>query len=216
MFNKPSLFPKGGADGGMQSGVAPRGGRLVPGGASGAVANGDAPGRDTAGGAGSVTSQSTAQGLVASVRREAPPEYQAGESQLLVGRGVNLKCAEIQDCETVVVEGRVDGRLESSRVLRIAAEGAFYGTASVDVAEIHGRFEGELTARAQLIIHATGRVSGKLRYGRIHIDEGGEVSGDIHSVDAAADKPANPQGGTAGQLEDRAEASASADGPTQD
>jgi len=55
-------------------------------------------------------------------------------------------------------------------------------------AEIHGRFEGELTARQQLIIHATGRVSGKIRYGKILIEEGGEVSGDVQSLTRAGAK----------------------------
>ena len=58
------------------------------------------------------------------------------------------------------------------------------GTVGIDVAEIHGRFEGELTARKTLVIHATGKVSGKIRYGKLHIEEGGEVSGDVGSIAA--------------------------------
>lgn len=72
-----------------------------------------------------------------------------------------------------------------SRVLRIAENGAFAGTVSIDVAEIHGLFEGELTARERLVVHATGRINGKIRYGKIHIEEGGELSGDIKSLAAA-------------------------------
>ncbi|MFX7329539.1 polymer-forming cytoskeletal protein, partial [Acinetobacter baumannii] len=50
--------------------------------------------------------------------------------------------------------------------------------------------DGELTAREQLIVHATGRVSGKIRYGKIHIEEGGEISGDIKSLASAGkEKP---------------------------
>ena len=70
-----------------------------------------------------------------------------------------------------------------SRVVRIAEHGVFKGTVSIDIAEIHGRFEGELTARDQLIIHSTGRVSGKIRYGKIQIEEGGEIDGDIAKTD---------------------------------
>ena len=55
---------------------------------------------------------------------------------------------------------------------------------SIDVAEIHGSFDGELTARSQLIIHATGKVSGKIRYGKLLINEGGELCGDINSLSA--------------------------------
>ena len=53
-----------------------------------------------------------------------------------------------------------------------------------DIAEIHGTFEGELTARSQLIIHSTGRVSGTIRYGKLVADEGGELCGDINVIAA--------------------------------
>ena len=98
-----------------------------------------------------------------------------------MGSDVKLKGAEILDCDTLVVEGRVEATMDS-RVIRIAEKGAFVGKVSIDIAEIHGSFEGELIARSQLIIHATGRVSGKIRYGKLVIDEGGELCGDINSI----------------------------------
>ncbi|NMG47921.1 polymer-forming cytoskeletal protein [Azoarcus communis] len=105
-------------------------------------------------------------------------------SRLIVGPDVKLKGAEILDCDTLVVEGRVEATMDS-RVIRIAEAGAFHGKVGIDVAEIRGSFEGELTARQQLIIHSSGRVSGKIRYGRILIEEGGEVSGDVQPLSAA-------------------------------
>lgn len=108
------------------------------------------------------------------------PEVLSG-SRLIVGPDVKLKGAEIQDCDTLVVEGRVEATMDS-RVIQIAADGAFSGKVGIDVAEIHGKFDGELTARSRLIIHATGRVSGKIRYGKILIEEGGELSGDVAAI----------------------------------
>ena len=113
----------------------------------------------------------------------AAPASAVGESRLIVGPEVKLKGAEILDCDTLVVEGRVEATMDS-RVLRIAEKGAFKGTVGIDIAEIHGHFEGELTARKQLLIHAGGRVSGKIRYGKILIEEGGELSGDVQSLSA--------------------------------
>ena len=106
-------------------------------------------------------------------------------SRLIVGPDVKLKGAEIEDCDTLVVEGRVEATMDS-RVIQIAEHGAFSGKVGIDVAEIYGKFDGELTARGQLIIHATGRVSGKIRYGKIYIEEGGELSGDIDSISHGA------------------------------
>ena len=112
-------------------------------------------------------------------------------ARLTVGPGVKLKGAEIQDCDTLVVEGRVDATM-NSRFIEIAENGSFDGKVSIDVAEIRGRFAGELTAREQIVIHATGCVSGKIRYGRIVIHDGGELSGDVRSLTA------EPAGGEAG------------------
>lgn len=105
-------------------------------------------------------------------------------SKLTVGPNIKLKGVEITDCDTLVVEGTVEAAMDS-RVIQIAERGVFKGTVSIDIAEIHGRFDGELTAREQLIVHASGKLSGKIRYGRIKIEEGGELCGDIARTDAA-------------------------------
>ena len=109
----------------------------------------------------------------------APADAQG--SRLIVGPEVKLKGAEITDCDTLVVEGRVEATLDS-RLIQISERGSFAGKVSIDVAEIRGRFEGELTARKQLVIHSGGRVSGTIRYGKIVIEEGGEVTGDVRSI----------------------------------
>ena len=110
-------------------------------------------------------------------------------ARLIVGPDVKLKGAEILDCDTLVVEGRVEATMDS-RVIRIAENGAFCGNVSIDVAEIHGTFEGELTARSRLVIHSTGRVNGTIRYGSLVAEEGCELSGNIGSLSAA--KAAGP------------------------
>jgi len=116
-------------------------------------------------------------------KQEAAAAREGKGSKLIVGPDIKLKGAEITDCDTLVVEGRVEAAMDS-RVIQIAQQGVFSGTVGIDVAEIHGRFEGELTARKTLVIHATGKVSGKIRYGKLHIEEGGEVSGDVGSIAA--------------------------------
>jgi cytoskeletal protein CcmA (bactofilin family) len=104
-------------------------------------------------------------------------------SKLIVGPDIKLKGAAITDCDTLVVEGRVEASMDS-RVIQISEHGVFLGKAGVDVAEVRGRFEGELTARGQLIVRATGKVTGTIRYGRLAIEEGGELGGDIAALAA--------------------------------
>jgi cytoskeletal protein CcmA (bactofilin family) len=123
------------------------------------------------------------QSASASSTPEAKPAAADAESgsRLIVGPDVKLKSAEILDCDTLVVEGRVEATMDS-RVIRIAENGLYSGKVGIDIADIYGHFEGELTARSQLIIHATGKVSGKIRYGKMLIEEGGQISGEIRSL----------------------------------
>ncbi len=104
------------------------------------------------------------------------------EAKLVVGPDIKLKGVEISDCDTLIVEGRVEATLDS-RVLEITPHGVFQGTIAVDNAEIHGRFEGELTVRKQLVIYSAGKVSGKIRYAKIKVEEGAELSGEISMLD---------------------------------
>jgi cytoskeletal protein CcmA (bactofilin family) len=134
------------------------------------------------------TASAPAAAIAATPRESLISESPLG-ARLLVGPDVKLKGAEILDCDTLVVEGRVEATMDS-RVIRVAENGAFVGKVSIDIAEIDGTFEGELTARCQLIIHSTGRVSGKIRYGKLVVDEGGEVSGDVSTLSDHA----SPQG----------------------
>jgi cytoskeletal protein CcmA (bactofilin family) len=106
------------------------------------------------------------------------------EAKLIVGPDIKMKGVEVTDCDTLVVEGRMEATLDS-RVIEIAPNGTFCGTVAVDSAEIHGKLEGELTVRKQLVIHGTGKVSGKIRYARIRIEEGAELSGEISMLDKA-------------------------------
>jgi len=106
------------------------------------------------------------------------------EAKLVVGPEIKIKGVEISDCDTLVVEGRIEATLDS-RVLEITQNGVFQGTIAVDNAEIHGRFEGELTVRKQLIIQGTGKVSGKIKYAKIKVEEGAELSGEISMLDKA-------------------------------
>jgi len=132
-----------------------------------------------------------------------PPQVEAAAdehkgSRLTVGPDIKLKGVEITDCDTLVVEGRVEAAMDS-RVIQIAESGMFSGTVGIDMAVIRGRFEGELTARGHLLVHSTGKVTGKIRYGSISIEEGGEVSGDIGMLTATSQKESAPRPSGLGQ-----------------
>lgn len=115
-----------------------------------------------------------------------------GGSKLTVGPNIKLKGVEITDCDTLVVEGLVEATMDS-RLMQISERGAFKGSAEIDIAEIHGQFEGDLTVRQKLTIYATGKVSGKIRYGKVVIEEGGQLTGDIQFGAMPVAKTGSPE-----------------------
>jgi cytoskeletal protein CcmA (bactofilin family) len=114
-----------------------------------------------------------------------PKDEAATETKkLTVGRGIALS-GKIAFCDRVIVEGNVEAELQDCRTVEVTESGTFKGIAEIDVAEISGQYEGSLTVRETLLVHSTGRVSGTVRYGRLHIEDGGEINGDVKGVPIA-------------------------------
>src|SRR5260221_5116707 len=119
----------------------------------------------------------------------APPKLDSADGKrLIVGREISLT-GEITACDVLVVEGKVEASLADSRMIEIAETGVFKGKAEIDSAEIAGRYEGELTVRDRLYVRATGKVVGSVRYGRLEIECGGEIVGDVQALNHAAPQP---------------------------
>lgn len=101
-----------------------------------------------------------------------------GKRVLTVGNDIILR-GEIATCDRLVIEGAVDATLKEVHTVEIAEHGSFKGTAEIEDAEISGLFEGDLIVRNRLTIYSTGKVRGRIAYGEIEIERGGELSGDI-------------------------------------
>jgi cytoskeletal protein CcmA (bactofilin family) len=112
----------------------------------------------------------------------APSQARASEpadhKRLLVGKEISLS-GEIRSCDTLVVEGTVAAELNGTQMLDIQQSGLFKGSATVDTAEIAGRFEGNLTVRERLHVHATGHIHGEIKYKNLEIDSGGRIGGTL-------------------------------------
>jgi cytoskeletal protein CcmA (bactofilin family) len=77
------------------------------------------------------------------------------------------------------VQGRVEANMSDCSEIEVTETGTFKGEAEVDVAEIDGVFEGSLIARELLLIRANGHVTGTIRFGRLEVERGGELMGDV-------------------------------------
>jgi len=117
------------------------------------------------------------------VDRPAPPkrafadEPETGK-RLIVGQGIQLK-GEITACERLIVEGQVEVTMNATRALEITPSGHFIGSCEVEDAEISGVYEGDLSVRGLLRVHTGGRVVGKITYGELELERGGEIAGEL-------------------------------------
>ena len=99
-------------------------------------------------------------------------------TKLVIGREIVLN-GEINSCDLLIVEGRVEATMKECREIKITETGTFKGQVQFERADISGVFEGDLTAREHLVVRSTGRVTGKVRFGELEIERGGQVLGDI-------------------------------------
>jgi len=108
------------------------------------------------------------------------PRNDSDLRKLIVGREISLS-GEINSCDKLIVEGSVEANLQNCHEVELAESGLFKGSATIDEIEVRGRFEGNLIVRKRLLIRATGKVAGTIRYGQIEIECGGQISGDIQA-----------------------------------
>ncbi|MCE9649930.1 MAG: polymer-forming cytoskeletal protein [Parvibaculum sp.] len=108
----------------------------------------------------------------------------ATTANLHVGRGLKLE-GKIQSCDSLVIEGDVQATIESG-TLTITETGEVRGEATVDQAEINGKFDGTLIVKKCLTINATGKITGTIRYGELKVEQGGKISGEVEATEGAA------------------------------
>ena len=108
---------------------------------------------------------------------------------LIIGQGISL-AGEVNSCDRLIVEGAIEATLQKCQHVIIAETGVFNGTASTENADVRGRFEGELVVSKRLLIRAGGQVLGKITYGEIEIESGGEISGAVEKAGLANLMPA--------------------------
>ena len=113
------------------------------------------------------------------------------DRKLIVGSGISLS-GEITACDHLVVEGRIEVRLKDCRIVEIAEGGVFKGSADVDLADIGGRFDGDLSVRERLNVQGAGVISGSVRYGEIAVAAGGRLVGHMEPmapIEGLTDEP---------------------------
>ena len=130
------------------------------------------------------TPQSGAAPVPVASARANPAPRSVERRTLIVGKGIALH-GTIQDAERLVVEGVIESAKIEATELSVALGGVFRGECVVEDADIAGVFDGTLTARGTLTVRGSGKVIGVARCGRLQVEDGGQISGQIEMLSAA-------------------------------
>ena len=130
--------------------------------------------------------------------------------RLTVGREITLT-GEIATCDVLVVEGNVSATLRDGRLIEITEAGMFQGSVEIDNADIAGKFEGDLVVHDRLTVRSTGRITGRVQYGELEVQAGGQIVGELQSV-----APSLAMGGTGSTFKDPAKVIATLEQDQQD
>jgi len=98
----------------------------------------------------------------------------------VISEGTALK-GEIHRGRQVDVYGYVEGKISADRLI-VHRGGRVYGTVRVGSAEVHGNLQGDISVKQLISIGSTGAVNGNVRYGRISMEQGGELAADMRNV----------------------------------
>ncbi len=92
-----------------------------------------------------------------------------------IGRGIGFT-GSIEGADTLTVETKVELSVKC-RLLVVAEDGHYSGKVEADIVEIRGKFDGEITANQNLIVHDKGAVSGTIKYKQIEVARGATLTG---------------------------------------
>lgn len=104
----------------------------------------------------------------------------ANQGVVIINSDTVLK-GEIRNCRRLEVHGYVEGGVEAEAV-HVHKDGKLFGTIKSDTADVHGTLQGEASIKNLMNIHTSGSVIGNVRYGRLAMEPGAELSAEVRNV----------------------------------
>jgi len=112
----------------------------------------------------------------------APAGGSAGLNSLVKGTHIEGKIKAPSD---IRIEGTLEGDLNCQAKVIIGPSGVITGTVTCRTAMIEGKFEGSLQVSELLEVRTSARVEGDVSYGKIKIDAGAVLIGNIQMTGGA-------------------------------
>jgi cytoskeletal protein CcmA (bactofilin family) len=116
------------------------------------------------------------------------PAVIADIRRVFVDQGLSLR-GELSGCDHLAVAGHVESDV-AMRILDILDPGSFKGSATVGEARIAGRYEGALTVAETLVVGPSAHIRGSVRCGRLRLENGGRIEGELRVLMEEAEKVA--------------------------
>ena len=102
---------------------------------------------------------------------------------LIIGEGAVLK-GEVKSGRRVEVWGYVEGGVTASEIV-VQEGGKVYGNVNSDTAEVRGTLQGDVRVQQLFSLKSTGTAAGKIKYGRLSMEEGAELSAHVRNIPPA-------------------------------
>ena len=108
-----------------------------------------------------------------------PVRRESSRKKMVVAEGITLQGGDILGCAHLAIEGEAYSTIERCEKFEVLENGIFKGSASVAEAEISGFCQGTLVVKGTLRITGTGHVVGSIQYGRLQVEDGGRIEGEM-------------------------------------
>lgn len=99
---------------------------------------------------------------------------------LILGEDAILK-GDVKNARRVEVHGYAEGEIAADTVV-VHEGGRLYGGVKAKSAEISGTLQGEVRVQELIAIKSTGAVTGNVKYGRLAMEEGADLTATVRNV----------------------------------
>ncbi len=99
---------------------------------------------------------------------------------LIIGEGAVLK-GDVKSGRRVEIWGYVEGGVTASEVV-VQEGGKLFGQVKSESAEVRGMLQGDVRVQQLIAIKSTGTASGHIKYGRMSMEEGGELIANVRNI----------------------------------
>jgi cytoskeletal protein CcmA (bactofilin family) len=99
---------------------------------------------------------------------------------LIIGEGAVLK-GDVKSGRHVEIWGYVEGGVNATEVV-VQEGGKLFGQVKSETAEIRGAVQGDVRVQQLIVIRSTGAASGTIKYGRMSMEEGGELTASVRNI----------------------------------